>query len=54
MGEEELLQCLLPMEEFDIDVDNGEDPIKHVDIQDITVTVKNDGTGKRVSDADVK
>lgn len=38
----------------DIDVDIDEDPIKRGDTQDITVTVRNADTGKRVSDADVK
>jgi hypothetical protein len=40
--------------EFDIDVDIEKDPIKHGDTQDITVTVRNDDTGKRISDADVR
>jgi 5-hydroxyisourate hydrolase-like protein (transthyretin family) len=40
--------------EFDIDVDIEKDPIKSGDTQDITVTVRNDDTGKRVSDADVR
>jgi len=40
--------------EFDIDVDIEKDPIKRGDTQDITVTVRNDDTGKRVSDADVR
>lgn len=40
--------------DFDIDVDIDEDPIKRGDTQDITVTVRNDDNGKRVSDADVK
>ncbi|MGA7368612.1 MAG: hypothetical protein WBX01_05735 [Nitrososphaeraceae archaeon] len=40
--------------EFDVDVDIDEDPIKRGDTQDITVTVRNDDTDKRVSDADVK
>ena len=41
-------------EEFDIEVDIDEDPIKRGDTQDITVIVRNDDTDKRVSDADVK
>lgn len=40
--------------EFDIDVDIEKDPIKRGDTQDITVTVRNDDTGKRISDADVR
>lgn len=40
--------------EFDIDVDIKKDPIKRGDTQDITVTVRNDDTGKRISDADVR
>jgi 5-hydroxyisourate hydrolase-like protein (transthyretin family) len=40
--------------EFEIDIDIDEDPIKRGDTQDITVTVSNDDTGKRISDADVK
>lgn len=40
--------------EFDIDVDIEKDPIKRGDTQDITVTVRNDDTGKRVSDAEVR
>ena len=40
--------------EFDIEVDIEKDPIKRGDTQDITVTVRNDDTGKRISDADVR
>jgi 5-hydroxyisourate hydrolase-like protein (transthyretin family) len=40
--------------EFDIDVDIEKDQIKRGDTQDITVTVRNDDTGKRISDADVR
>jgi 5-hydroxyisourate hydrolase-like protein (transthyretin family) len=40
--------------EFDIDLDIEKDPIKRGDTQDITVTVRNDDTGKRISDADVR
>jgi len=40
--------------EFDIDVDIEKDPIKRGDTQDITVIVRNDDTGKRISDADVR
>jgi 5-hydroxyisourate hydrolase-like protein (transthyretin family) len=40
--------------EFDIDFDIEKDPIKRGDTQDITVTVRNDDTSKRVSDADVR
>ena len=40
--------------DFDIDVDIEKDPIKRGDTQDITVTVRNDDTGKRISDADVR
>jgi 5-hydroxyisourate hydrolase-like protein (transthyretin family) len=39
---------------FDVDVDVEKDPIKRGDTQDITVTVRNDDTSKRVSDVDVK
>jgi hypothetical protein len=39
---------------FDVDVEIEKDPIKRGDTQDITVTVRNDDTSKRVSDADVK
>lgn len=60
-----LLSVLIPLgggisyvfasdKKFDIDIDIDEDPIKRGDTQDITVTVKNDDTGKRVSNADVK
>jgi hypothetical protein len=40
--------------EFDIDVDIEKDSIKRGDTQDITVTVRNDDTGKRISAADVR
>lgn len=40
--------------EFDIDVDIEKDSIKRGDTQDITVTVRNDDTGKRISDAEVR
>jgi 5-hydroxyisourate hydrolase-like protein (transthyretin family) len=40
--------------EFDIDVDIERDPIKRGDTQDITVTVRNDDTDKRISDAEVR
>jgi hypothetical protein len=41
-------------EEFDIEVNIDEDPIKRGDTQDITVIVRNDDTDRTVSDADVK
>lgn len=40
--------------EFDIDVDIEKDSIKRGDTQDITVTVRNDDTGKGISDAEVR
>jgi hypothetical protein len=40
--------------EFDIDVDIEKDSIKRGDTQDITVTVRNDDTGKRISDAEAR
>jgi 5-hydroxyisourate hydrolase-like protein (transthyretin family) len=60
-----LLSVLIPLgggissvfasdKKFDIDIDIDEDPIKRGDTQDITVTVKNDDTGKKVSNAEVK
>jgi 5-hydroxyisourate hydrolase-like protein (transthyretin family) len=49
-----LPSALATDKKFDVDVGIDEDPIKRGDIQDITVTVLNDDTGKRVSDVDVK
>lgn len=49
-----LLYAFAADKEFDVDVDIEKDFIKRGDTQDITVTVRNDDTDKRISDADVR
>src|SRR5918995_4646768 len=54
VGSPILFKYAYAIEEFDIDVDVEDNEIKRGDTQHITVTVFNDDTDNRVSDADVK
>ncbi len=49
-----IFELAYAIKEFDIDVDIEDNEIKRGDTQHITVTVKNDDTDNRVSDANVK
>src|SRR5918996_5081959 len=49
-----LFESVYAIEEFDIEVDVEDNEIRRGDTQHITVTVFNDDTDNRVSDADVK
>jgi hypothetical protein len=53
-GTSVLFQSAFAIEEFDVDVDVEDNEIERGDTQHITVTVRNEDTNKRVSDADVR